>query len=110
MSQKFYKDVQIIKFCTVCGVEFRPRRFTIAASLGFCYPHRREYFRKIGIAAYKKLSAEQKKQRWMAGYGTWKLWIAKWPDRRRGQALASYHKNKKKKKNRGRKHRATKKA
>lgn len=103
----FWRDIKIIKFCKECGVEFRPARYSYLSALGLCYKHRRLYFQKERRAWYKNLSPEAKAKYIKNNYKLWKAWVEKHKDKRKQQALASYHRHKLDSKNKARKHRAT---
>lgn len=115
MSKKFYREVKLIKFCKnkKCGVEYRPQRGSFFAMLGLCWECRRPYYAMWYKEIWKpwfanqtpKKQAEIKNQKYLA----WKAWVTDNIVKRRKQALASYHRNKKKKSNKERKHRSTKK-
>ena len=111
MSKHFYKDIKLIKLCKACGVEFRPLRYSFFAHLGLCHKHRKVWYRNWYInwflPWFKKQSPEVQQRYRDMRYGVWKKWVENNKDRRRLQALVSYHKNKDK--HRDRKHRATKK-
>ena len=98
MSQHFYKDVKIIKFCKVCGVEFRPQRFSLAAALGLCHTHRHAYqqkhYREVYVPFLATATPEQKAAYRKKRYEVWKKWVNVYKTKRRAQALASYHRNK----------------
>ena len=100
MSKHFYKDVKVIKVCKVpgCGVEYRPERGSFFSKLNLCHKHRNIYYRNWYINTFlpyfKKLpEAEKEKYRAMKLEG-WKRWVEKNLDKRRQQALESYHRNK----------------
>lgn len=106
---RFYRDIKLIIFCRVCGVEFRPRRFSMASVLKLCWNHRTEFYRKryreVLIPFYAALSPEKKAQYRALQRKRWNRWVELHGDQRRQQALASYHRHKARHK--GRKHRAT---
>ncbi len=108
MSKFFYKDVKIIKFCKVCHVPYRPKRYTFFAMLGLCWKCRRPYYtkwyREVWKPWFAKQSPERKAKYKKAQYLNWKVWVTKNELKRRKQALESYHRNKAK---HTRKHRAT---
>ena len=107
-ERAYYKDIKIIKFCKVCGVRYRPARYSHQASLGLCHTHRRIYKLEEFRKWFKKLSPEVQKKYRDREYEIWKKWVLKHMDRRRKMALESYHRRKGEPKNRARKHRATK--
>ena len=100
MSKHFYRDVQVIKVCRVptCLVEYRPQKDSFFAKLNLCHKHRNIYYRNWYINRFlpffSKLSREQQDRYRKMRYETWKKWVEKNKDKRRLQALASYHKNK----------------
>ena len=108
---RFYKDIQLIKFCKVpgCNVEYRPARYSFFAHLGLCHSHRSLYYRNWYINTFLPffagLSPEgQQKYRDMR-YKAWKAWVTKNGTKRRVQALESYHRHKDE--HRSRRHRST---
>ncbi len=111
MSKKFYRDVKLIRFCKKCGVEYRPPRFSFFARLRLCWKCRRPYYAKWYKESYlpwlKRQTPERIAEILKGRQVAWRAWVEANKDRRRAQALASYHKNKAKHK--GRPHRATKK-
>jgi len=111
MSKHFYKDVKVIKFCKFCGVSFRPQRGSFFSSLGLCHKHRRVYYRNWYINKFlpffAKLTPEQQQKYRDMRYATWKKWVSNNVERRRLQALESYHRNKDKPQNKARRHRRT---
>lgn len=108
---KFYKQRQVMKVCLVCGTVFKPEWKSSFASLGFCHKHRHIHYQKfyanVFVPWYDALSPEERKAFKQKQYNIWKRWVENNKPQRRAQALASYHKNKDK--HRDRKHRATKK-
>ena len=109
MSNKyFYKDIKIIKVCRVCGVSFRPPRFTHRASISLCIKH----FRIQSNEAFKKrfagLSKEEKSLLSKKRYPYWLEWKKKNIIKRNKIALESYHRRKNDSKNKARRHRRTK--
>lgn len=108
---KPYKDIKIIKFCKVCGVEFRPKRYSSQASIGLCIKHRREYYKELRrLYGWKTWSPEKKKEVARKRYPNWLRWVRKNKkniERRRATALKSYHRRKNDPKNKARKHVAT---
>lgn len=111
MSKHFYRDIQLIKQCKVCGVEYRPPRYSFFAVLGLCQKHRKQYYKHhyivIKLPWLKALSPQRRAEWWKQHYGHLRKWVRDNPERRKAIALVSYHKNKDKHK--ARKHRATKK-
>lgn len=109
MSDKFYKDIQVIKFCKVCGVSFRPVRGSLAGRIGLCKEHRpifyKEWYQKFSKPYLARMTPEARARYKLKQYEVWLAWTKKNLDKRRLQALASYHRNKDKHK--GRRHRAT---
>jgi hypothetical protein len=106
MSKKFFRETRWIKFCKICGTEYRPLKYSWEADTGLCNKCRHKWYKEL----YKKKIAyfnqpERKKQR----YEVWLKWIKKNYERRRMLALISYHKRKNDPKNKTRRHRATKK-
>lgn len=107
-SGRPYRDIKLIKFCKVCGVEFRPARYSVAARLGLCIKHRREYQRERAKRyGWHTWSPEKKKESTRKNYSVWLNWVKNHPDYRRKLALESYHRRKLDPKNKARKHRAT---
>lgn len=110
MSKHFYKDVQVIKICKVptCLQEYRPQRGSFFAKLNLCHKHRNIYYRNwylnTFVPFFKKLPEEEKQKYRDMKMDAWKKWVEKNLDKRRQQALESYHRNKHKS---NRKHRAT---
>lgn len=98
MSKYFYRDVKLIKFCKVCNVEYRPERGSFFAMLGLCHKHRKVYYqdwyKNKFLPFFEKLSLEQKQKYRDMRYGVWKKWVTNNVERRRLQALESYHRNK----------------
>lgn len=113
MSKDFYKDVKIIKICKVpeCGVEYRPERGSFFAEIGLCHKHRTIYYRNWYINRFlpffKKLPEAEKERYRKMKLAVWKKWVERNKDKRRLQALESYHRNKHK--HIDRKHRAVRK-
>ena len=108
--ERFYHDVKLVCICKMCGVEFRPARYSMFAMIGLCHKHRYIYYQNWYINRFlpwfaKQTPAVQQYYRDMR-YGVWKKWVEKNKDKRRLQALTSYHRNKHKS---TRKHRATRK-
>ena len=103
MAKPFYRDIQVIKFCRICQVDFRPRLGTV--HFGLCHTHRpqgyREFYRKYYRPWYLKNSDRVKPLQ----YKIWRRWVAANLTKRRGQALASYHRHKDE--HRTRRHRRT---
>lgn len=99
---KFYKDIQLVRNCKVCRQEYRPRRFTYSAGLRLCWKCRKEYhkefYKKYTIPFVQRQTPERQKELRKQNLEAWKKWVARHPNRRRAQALASYHRNKWKKK------------
>ena len=100
MSKHFYKDVQVVKVCKVpeCLVEYRPGRASFFARLNLCHKHRRIYYRNWYINTFlpyfKALPAEEKAKMRAMKQVNWNKWVEKNGDKRRLQALKSYHLNK----------------
>ena len=111
MSKHFYRDIQLIKFCKKCGVEYRPRRFSYQAASGLCIVCRRamkaKYWREVGLPRFRALSPEQRREIWKKRYPSWLKWVAKNLPKRRKMALDSYHRRKEE--HWHRRHRSTKK-
>jgi len=113
VSKHFYRDVKLILFCKVpdCHVEYRPVRASFFAKLHLCHKHRSVYYRDWYINKFlpffAKLSKEDKQRYRNMRYEVWKKWVIKNIDKRRLQALESYHRRKGEAKNKARKHRAT---
>ena len=108
MSKEFYRDIKLIISCKNCGVEYRPARFSFFASLKLCWKCRRIYYRNWYINKFlpwfmKQPKEVQDKYRKMR-YDAWLKWVEKNADKRRKQALESYHRRKLDPKNRARKH------
>jgi len=89
--RKFYKDIKVIKSCLICGAVFRPPRGD-GNHHGFCIKHRSLYWRSWYEKYGKKLDRKKYKE---AQDRAWKNWVEKHKERRRAQALASYHRRKK---------------
>ena len=95
-----------MKLCKVegCGAWYRPERHTWHAKLGVCYVHRKAYYKKWHRTHFlpwlKKQSPEKQAQYKKMHKDAWDKWVATHIDRRRSQALASYHKNKEKRQKR----------
>lgn len=107
-SGRFYREIKIIRSCKVCGVEFRPARYSVAANLWLCIKHRREYQREQAkLYGWKSWSPERKKEEAKKRYPVWLNWVKNHPERRRELALMSYHRRKLDPKNKTRRHRAT---
>ena len=70
--KQFYKKIQIIKFCKVCNVMFRPDKDSTEAQKKLCWEHR---FNERTKKRFRMTPAEKK-------------------EFRRLQVLASYHKQK----------------
>lgn len=104
-SGRPYRDIKIVKFCKVCGVEYRPARYSHIGAIGMCWKCRKEAIRLWQKKWWGNLSEERKKEYKKKRYEMWKKWVVKNLERRRKQALKSYHKNKDK--HRNRRHRAT---
>lgn len=98
-SGRPYRDIKLIKFCKVCGVEYRPARYSFSAHLGLCHKHRRVYYKNwyanYFLPWFKKQPPAVKQKYREKKYASWKKWVEKNIDRRRKQALESYHRRKK---------------
>jgi len=109
MSKHFYKDIKLIRFCKKCGVEYRPPRFSFFASLRLCWVCRRPYYEKWYkerfLPYWNRQTPERKKEIKAQKHVVWLKWVEVNKEKRRAQALLSYHKNKTKHK--GRRHRKT---
>lgn len=109
MRTKFFRDIKLIKFCKVCKVEYRPPRGSFAAASGLCYVHRKiftkESFAKWNKRFWARMTPEQRKAYRKKQQKNWLNWVIKNIDRRRKQALESYHR--KKHLHKSRKHRRT---
>lgn len=91
MSKKFYRDVKLIRACKICGVQFRPKRYTTAAKLRLCHKHREEWWKE---RYQKEMAYEQTPERKKMRFAAWKKWVEKNEIRRRKLALDSYHRRK----------------
>ena len=100
MSKHFYRDVKVIKVCKVptCLVEYRPPKDSFFARLNLCHKHRTIYYRNWYINRFlpffAKLSKEEQQRYRDMRYEAWLDWVDKNTDKRRQQALESYHRNK----------------
>ena len=94
MSKHFYKDVKVIMECKLCDAVFRPERGD-DTHRGFCYKHRSLYWQSWYAKYMKKRDRTKYKP---AQDKAWKKWTEKNKERRNAQALASYHRRKKIKK------------
>ena len=98
MSKHFYRDVKLISFCKVCGVEFRPPRASFFAMLGLCHKHRKLYYRawyfNVYLPFFKKLTPAQQQKYRDRRYQVWLKWVTNNKERRKLQALESYHRRK----------------
>lgn len=104
MSKKFFRDIKVIKFCKAvehgrqCGVAYKPARGSFFARLGYCYVHRRKYYKEWYtekfVPWFDNQSEETKRYYRRIKREIWDAWVAKYPERRRSIALTSYHKNK----------------
>ena len=103
MSDKFYKEIKIIRFCLDCKAVYRPSRYKYRANINYCWNCKSKHKSKI----WKKLTPEQKDvlKEGMRKY--WASYITIRREKNRARALASYHKHKHKHKKR--RHRSTKK-
>jgi hypothetical protein len=91
-----YREYFYIYQCKVCRIEFRPqhedryRRY-----LRLCHKCRMEYSRKRYRAYYlsyfQALPPERQRTIKAKRYAIWKVWVGKNIERRRKQALESYH-------------------
>ena len=98
---QFYKVIKIIKWCTICGKEWRPIRYDwlndrcicqscVAKEIAEWRKAHRSQWNSI-IARYKK-KARSKRLPWVLNeYRRWKAWVALHPERRRAIALNSYY-------------------
>lgn len=98
MSNKiaFYKEYQYIKSCKICGVVFRPPHHdTYRRYLGLCYICKQKYhkkrYREYYIPYFNALPPEKQQGIKKARYETWRRWVKAHINRRRAQALKSYH-------------------
>ena len=99
MNKKFtiYKEVHYIKFCKICGVEFRPQSHdTYRRYLGLCYVCRKKYYKKryreYYIPYFNALPPEKQKGIKKVRYEAWRRWVQVHLPHRRAIALKSYHK------------------
>jgi hypothetical protein len=98
MSKKpyFYKEYHYIMYCKLCGVMFRPqhedryRRY-----LGLCYECKQKYwkkrYREYYVPYFNALPPEKQQGIKKARYEAWRRWVQAHLERRRAQALKSYH-------------------
>ncbi len=108
MTKTYYRQILgIIKKCKGCGKHWRPEVYSLASqNRNLCEVCRKEYHKKFYwnylkpyLASLKpELKERLKEQKKKA----WNNWVKKNPDRRREQALASYHRNKNKARNKRR--------
>lgn len=96
-------DLRSIRFCLICNAEFRPQD-NKGEHHGLCYRHRLLFWRSW-YATYGKYVdwTKYKETRDRA----WDRWVERNKERRRAQALASYHRKKNDPVNKKRKHRKT---
>ena len=101
-DQPFSRNIKVIKFCKgklpngkTCSIEYNPQTRTLAY-LGFCYTHRKQFYKKIWRKygkpyqrIYGKTPARKAKQ-----YIRWRKWVTRNIDKRRLIALKSYHRHK----------------
>lgn len=89
---KFFRKYKRIIHCQVCGVRIAQKKY----NLKYCDAHLKEYeailFRKI--REYQE-RPENKKKFAAYRYQTWLKWVENNKEKRRAQALASYHRKKK---------------
>ncbi len=100
-----YKEIRIMKWCTRCGSEFRPERYSwqnkrcicvkcVGKEIAAWRKKNPEKWREI-VRRYRK-GARPKRLPWVVNaYLSWKRWVARNPDRRREIARNSYRKHKK---------------
>lgn len=92
MAKKFYREILgRIKFCNVCGKEFRPPVYGWRQKIVLCDVHIKDFHRKWNEIARAKWTPEQ----WKKNYQNWLTWVEKNKMRRREIALKSYHKRRK---------------
>lgn len=100
---RYFKEIKgIIKTCIRCGELWYPKvysKHTFNACAKCKRALYREWYRDYWKPRFDSLP-EDKKAYWLKlRLKNWHKWVEKHTDRRRAQALASYHKNKGKKKN-----------
>jgi len=101
MSKLFYKEKKtLMKLCKAegCKAWYRPEYRSWNARLGFCYDHRKMYYkewnRKVFLPWLKKQTPEKRALVKKLRRQAWDKWVANNIDKRREQALRSYHANK----------------
>ena len=92
--REFTKRIKLIIFCKVCGVEFRPPYGSWQSRQRLCVVHRRILQRERRNKREKTLTPEYKKERYKKQYPYWKKWVANNLEKRRRQALESFHRRK----------------
>ncbi|RJQ35808.1 hypothetical protein C4568_00270 [Candidatus Parcubacteria bacterium] len=104
MTFKFYKDIQIIKWCEKCGVRWEPKRYSwqdrrcictkcVQKEIAAWQKKNPEKWREI-VRRYKKKARSRRPPWVLHAYIRWKEWVAKHPERRREIARKSYFKRK----------------
>ena len=93
MSDRTFRIIKVIMECLLCGAVYRPERGD-DTHRGFCYKHRSLYWRSWYAKYGKKYKYDLSKYK-EARDRAWKKWVEKNKERRRAQALASYHRRKK---------------
>lgn len=95
-----WRDVRVIRWCKVCKISFRPERGSVEDRLGYCHTHRHEHYAKwweeYGKKYFDTLSPEKQEEYAKTRYEVWLRWVEENKEKRRQIALASYHRNKKK--------------
>ncbi len=95
-----------IKFCSICGIDYAPKRGSWEAATNLCVLHRDQWYKEL---YKKKYLFERLPYRKALRYKVWLAWVKKNWERRKKIALDSYHRRKNEPHNKMRKHRATKK-
>ena len=108
MIFKFYKDIQIIKWCAKCDFRWEPKRYSwqnkrkicvrcVSKEIAIWRKKNPQKWNKI-VQNYRKKARSRRLPWVLHAYTQTRLWVAKNPERRRNIALRSYHKKKKLKK------------
>lgn len=98
MSKRFYRDIKLITFCDLCGTKYRTERGSFFSKLKLCHKHRKLYYKsfyKLRLLPHiAKFSEEKMKAYKKAHLIWWHQWVEKNHEKRKAQALASYHRRK----------------
>lgn len=103
MANGFYKHIHIIKWCTVCGKEWHPARYSWQDRRCICTDCVNKEvaeWRKANpnkwaaiVSRYRKQARKHKPQWAINEYTRWQLWVERNKERRREIARQSYYRN-----------------